>query len=196
MFLDVVYGLVAFHMLSYLPPVKDMSWVGKPLGLLGPLVANARELWRVVMGLGITAICWYLSARRLSQVRATDFIHATIVLVQTGLVCFFVYFAICDPTLTGGPSSRALQCGTLALASAAGQLGWSYARWRRLVDASTPPKQLDDIEQRWRAETATAVLNTPLAWVGPISWTVGWFVIPLVLTQGLPWLRRAARRTG
>ena len=195
MFLDVIYGFIAVHMLSYLPPVKDMSWVGKPLGLLGALVADARDLWRVVMGMGITAICWYLSARRLCQLRATDFVHATIVLLQTGFLCFFVYFAICDPTLAGGPSSRALQCGCLAVASAAGQLAWRYGRWRQLVDAATPPRQLEEIERRWRTETATAILNTPLSWVGPISWTVGWVIIPLVIAGGLPWLRRAARRS-
>jgi hypothetical protein len=194
-FVDIVYALVAVHMLSYLPPVDDMSWVGKPLGLLGVFVANARELWRAVMGVGITAICWYIGSKRLIRLRGTDVVHTTMILVQTGLIYLFVYFAICDPTLTGGPSSRALQCASLALASAAGQLAWRYARRRGLVDVDTPTQQLADIELRGRAETATAVLNTPLSWVGPVSWTLGWLVIPLVITQALPRLiRRVARR--
>jgi hypothetical protein len=193
-FVDIIYALVAFHMLSYLPPVKDMSWVGKPLGLLGVLVANPRELWRVVMGLGVTAICWFIGSKRLIRLRGTDVVHTTAILVQTGFICFFVYFAICDPTLSGGPSSRALQCGSVALASAAGQFAWGYARWRGLVDGGTTSEQIDDIAQRGRAETATAVLNTPLSWVGPVSWTLGWVIIPLFITQAWPWLRRAARR--
>ena len=195
MFLDVIYGAIAVHMLGYLPPVRDMSWAGKPLGLLGALIADGRDVWRVVMGLGITSISWYLSARRLCQLRATDFIHVTIVLFQTGFLCFFVYFAICDPTLTGGPSSRALQCGAFALASLSGHLAWRYACWRQLVDAATPLWQLEGIGRRWRTEAATAILNTPLSWVGPISWTVGWLIIPLVITTGLPWFLRAARRS-
>ena len=56
MFLDVIYGAIAVHMLGYLPPVRDMSWAGKPLGLLGALIADGRDVWRVVMGLGITSI--------------------------------------------------------------------------------------------------------------------------------------------
>ena len=192
-FLDVVYALIAVQMLRYLPPVKDMSWAGTRLGLLSPLVTNARELWRAVMGIGITAIAWCVSARRLSHLGMTDWAHTAIVLVQTGIVCLFIYFAICDPTLTGGPSSRALQCATVALASACGQLGWIYARRRGLMDAATGVSELDDIDSRGRIETVTAVLNTPLSWVGPFSWTVGWVIIPLVITQVLPRLRSRSR---
>jgi hypothetical protein len=193
-FVDIIYALVAFHMLTYLPPVQDMSWVGKPLGLLGVLFAKPRELWRVVMGLGVTAICWFIASKRLVRLRGTDVVHTTVILVQTGLLCFFVYFAICDPTLSGGPSSRALQCGTVALASASGQLAWWYARWRGLVDAGTSSEQIDDIALRGRTETVTAVLNTPLSWVGPVSWTLGWVIFPFLFMQAWPRLRRAKRR--
>jgi hypothetical protein len=192
-FLDIAFGLAAVHMLSYLPPVHDMSWVGKPLGLLGPLVRNFREVWRALMGAGITVIAWYLASKRLDHLRATDFVHSTLVLVQTALLCFFIYFAICDPTLSGGPSSRALQCGSLALACVAGQLASGYARRRNLQDETTPQAQLDDIKKRGWIETLTAVLNTPLSWVGPVSWTLGWFVIPVVLAFA-PRAWRAARR--
>ncbi len=185
-FLDVIYGLLAFHMLSYLPPVRDMSWAGQPLGLLGALTGNRRELWRAVMGMGVTAICWRVTASRLARLRLTDGVHTTIALAQSGLLCFFVYFAICDPTLTGGPSSRALQCGSVALAAAVGHLGWVYARWRGFIDVATQPRHIQAIETSARTEIATAVLNTPLSWVGPTWWTLGWVILPLLIRQLLP----------
>jgi hypothetical protein len=181
-FLDVVFGLVAVHMLSYLPPVQDMSWVGQRLGLLGALARNYREVWRSVMGVGITAIAWYVASKRLNCVRATDFVHTTLVLLQAGLLCLFIYFAICDPTLSGGPSSRALQCGSVAVGSLFGQLASSYARRRNLQDETTPRGRLDEVTARGWTETLTAVMTTPLSWVGPISWTLGWFIMPLALT--------------
>jgi hypothetical protein len=183
-FLDVVYGLVAAHMLTYLPPVRDMTWAARPLGLLGELAKNTHEVWRAAMGFGITALAWLVSARRLSRLRTTDALHSGIVLFQTGLACLFIYFAVCDPTLSGGSTPRALQCGSLALASAAGQLAWSYARRRGLVDAETPREQLDDISARGWQETLSALLITPLSWIGPITWTLGWAVIPAVLLLG------------
>jgi len=192
-FLDIAFGLVAVHMMSYLPPVHDTSWVGKPLGLLGALVRNYREVWRSVMGAGITVIAWYVASKRLNCVRATDLVHSTLVLLQAAFLCLFIYFAICDPTLSGGPSSRALQCGSVVLASVAGQLAWSYARSQNLQDETTPRARLDELTARGWTETLTAVLNTPLSWVGPISWTLGWFIIPVVLTYA-PRVWRAARR--
>jgi hypothetical protein len=189
-FLDVLYALVAFHMFSYLPPVRDMSWTAHPFGLLGALTSHRREMWRAIMGMGVTAICWHVSATRLARLRLTDGVHTTITLVQAGLLCFFVYFAICDPTLTGGPSSRALQCGSVALAAAVGYLGWIYARWRGFIDAGTQPEHIEAIESSARTEFVTAVLNTPLSWVGPTYWTLGWMIIPLLVRRGLPWRRR------
>jgi hypothetical protein len=186
-FLDIVYGLVAVHMLTYLPSVKNMSWTARPLGLLGAVVGNGTELWRAVMGLTVTAIAWLVSARRLSHLRATDAFHSAIVLIQAGLACFFVYFAICDPLLIGGATPRALQCGTLTLASATGQLAWYYARRRGLVDPETSPREAEEIASRGRVETLTALLIVPLSWIGPITWTLGWVVVPAAL--GLPRLR-------
>jgi hypothetical protein len=193
-FLDVVYGLVAVHMLTYLPRVKDMSWAERPLGLLGELVRNGREVWRVAMGFSITTIAWLVSARRLSRLRGTDALHSGIVLLQTGLACLFVYFAVCDPTLAGGPTPRALQCISLALASGAGQLGWLYARRRNLVDPETSREQLDAISARGWHEALSALLITPLSWIGPITWTLGWAVIPAALLLGSPRLRGTVRQ--
>ena len=191
-FLDIAFGLVAVHMLSYLPPVHDMSWVGKPLGLLGALVANYREVWRAVMGAGITVIAWYVASKRLDCLRATDFVHSTLVLLQAAFLCLFIYFAICDPTLSGGPSSRALQCGSVALASVTGQLASSYARRRNLQDETTPRARFDEITARGWTETLTAVLTAPLSSISPISWTLGWFIIPAVLMLA-PRVWRAGR---
>jgi len=119
-FLDVLYALIVFRMLAYLPSAEDMAWVGKPLGLLGRLIHERRELRRPVMGIGLTVICWTLNNKRLNQLKLTDGLHTLINLVQMAFVCLFLYFAIADPMLAGGTSSRALQCASLALAGSPG----------------------------------------------------------------------------
>lgn len=192
-FLDVLYALIVFRMLAYLPSAEDMTWVGKPLGLLGRLIHDRRELWRPVMGIGLTVFCWTLNNKRLNQLKQTDGVHTLINLVQMAFVCLFLYFAIADPMLAGGTSSRALQCASLALAGVTGEWAWAHARRNGLVDARVPLKQLDEVGRRGRTETATAVLNLPLAWIGTIAWTLGWFIIPLVIMQVLPRLGRASR---
>ena len=192
-FLDVLYALIVFRMLAYLPSADDMTWVGKPLGLLGRLIHDRRDLWRPVMGIGLTVVCWLLNNKRLNRLHRTDGAHTLINLVQMAFVCLFIYFAIADPMLAGGSSSRALQCASLALAGVTGQWAWAHARRYGLVDAEAPGKQLDEIGRISRTETVTAVLNMPLAWIGTITWTLGWFLIPLVITQILPRIGRASR---
>jgi hypothetical protein len=138
-------------------------------------------------------VCWLLNNKRLNRLHRTDGAHTLINLVQMAFVCLFIYFAIADPMLAGGSSSRALQCASLALAGVTGQWAWAHARRYGLVDAEAPGKQLDEIGRISRTETVTAVLNMPLAWIGTITWTLGWFLIPLVITQILPRIGRASR---
>ena len=174
-------------MLAYLPSADDMTWVGKPLGLLGRLIDDRRDLWRPVMGIGLTVICWTLNNKRLNRLHRTDGVHTLIDLVQMAFVCLFLYFAIADPMLAGGESSRALQCASLALAGVTGEWAWAHARRYGLVDARGAAQAARrDWSQRPDRKSSTAVLNMPLAWVGTITWTLGWFLIPLVIMQILP----------
>ena len=118
MFLDVLYALIVFRMLAYLPSAEDMTWVGKPLGLLGRLIHDRRDLWRPVMGIGLTVVCWILNNKRLNRLYRTDAMHTLVNLVQMAFVCLFLYFAVADPmqTVSGRPS--ALRSATAQLDAA------------------------------------------------------------------------------
>lgn len=96
-------------------------------------------------------------------------------------VCLFLYFAITDPALAGGPSSPALHSASLAIAGLMGLWGWSYARKHELVNSSLTTEDCDDVSRSSWIEPLTALLNTPVAFVGPLAWTAGWFVFPFVV---------------
>ncbi len=192
-FLDVVYALLFFHMLLYLPQSEDLAWADKPWGLLSLLADNAGELLRILVGLGLTLIYWNLSHKLLGPVVRTDGRHCLLALLQMLFVCLFLYFAISDPTLAGGPSAPALQCVSLALAGFVGLWGWSYAVRRGLVDDALTKADKDTIAMRGLVEPITALLITPLAFVGPLAWTLGWFIIPLPLVWVIR--RMSARRS-
>jgi hypothetical protein len=49
----------------------------------------------------------------------------------------------------------------------------------------------DMLARKCLLEPITALLNTPVAWVGPLAWTAGWFVIPLFVN----WLIRMHKRS-
>ena len=170
-FLDVVYALLFVQLLQYLPQTEDLAWKERPLGLLQLLIDNATELLRILIGCGLTIIYWNLSNRLLGSLQRTDGSHAVLVMLQMAFVCLFLYFAISDPALAGGPSSPALQSASLAIAGFIGLCGWAYARRHRLIDGRLTEQDQRDVARRAWIEPLTALLNTPLAFVGPMSWT-------------------------
>lgn len=182
-FLDVVYALLFVGILQYLPQSEGMEWVGTPLGLLQPLVDNPTDVLRIIIGIGLTLLYWNFTNKLLGPLIRTDFKHAILTLLQMVFVCFFVYFSIIDPALVGGPSSPALQSLMLSIAGFIGVLGWSYARKHKLVDDTITKKENEQTSRRVLIEPITALLNTPVAWLGPVAWTIGWFVIPFIVSR-------------
>jgi uncharacterized membrane protein len=180
-FVDVVFALIFFHILLYLPPTTDMQWVGKPYGVLQVLIDNPIEFVRIFIGLGLTLIYWQQSATFLKYLERTNGVHATLQLLQLIFVCLFMYFVISDPRLAGGPSSPALQSVALALGGVAGLGGWSYARSHGFVADGVAADERDRVTRSGLFDPVTALLTVPLAFVGPLVWTMGWLLLPVLV---------------
>ena len=191
-FLDVIYALLFFQVILYLPRFEDEAWKDKSLGLLELLIENATELLRIFIGLGLTLIYWNLNNRLLGPLVRTDSRHALLAVLQMIFVCLFLYFAIADPDLSGGPSSPALQSASLAIAGFIGLGGWAYARKYQLVDERMPEEDRNKLGHGRLIEPITALLNTPTAWLGPWVWTAGWFTIPFLVAAVLKRSKRSA----
>lgn len=179
-FIDVVYALVFFHMLTtYLPFVEDMEWSHKPLGLLSHLIDNKNELLRIFIGGGLALMYWNQNNGFFKNLVKTNGTHAALSLIQLFLVCMFVYFAIADPGLES-ISSPALQAGSLALAGFTSVGAWVYASKNNLVRADMREEEIKALTKSNLMEPLTAVVNIGLAFVGPLAWTLAWFVLPPV----------------
>ena len=177
-FIDVVYALVFFHMLTtYLPFVEDMEWSHKPLGLLSHLIDNKNELLRIFIGGGLALMYWNQNNIFFKNLVKTNGTHAALSLIQLFLVCMFVYFAIADPGLES-ISSPALQAGSLALAGFTSVGAWVYASKHNLVRADMKEEEINTLTKSNLMEPFTAVVNIGLAFVGPLVWTLAWFVLP------------------
>jgi uncharacterized membrane protein len=182
-FVDVVFALIFFHILLYLPPTTDMKWVGKPYGVLQVLIDNPIEFVRIFIGLGLTLIYWLQSTTFLKYLNRTDGVHASLQLIQLILVSLFMYFAISDPRLAGGPSSPALQSAALALGGLVGLAGWSYARRHGFVADEVVDDERDRVTRSGLHDPMTALLTLPLAFMGPMIWTMGWLLLPVIVRR-------------
>ena len=179
-FLDVVYGVLSVQFIMYLPETEDMAWTNLPFGLLSLLLDDLVNLMRLLISVGLTLISWNLTHKLLGPLERTNGTHTLLVLLQLIFVCLFLYFAIADPSLQS-VSSPVGQSICLAVSGFIGVAGWSYARKNGLVKTFLTKAQKDDIGKSVIIEPTTALLNTGFGFVGSGSWTLGWFVIPLVL---------------
>ena len=139
---------------------------------------------------GLALISWNLTHRLLGPLDRTNGLHTLLGLLQLIFVYLFLFFAIADPTLVSA-SSPVGQSICLAISGFIGIAGWWYARKRGFVKAELTEAQKDEVGRSVIIEPVTALLNTGLGFVGPGTWTLGWFVIPLVLIGASRLLERA-----
>ena len=179
-FIDVVYAVIFFHILSqYLPHFEDMTWTEKPYGLLSHLWDGRIELLRVVIGSGLALLYWNQNSNIFKHLVKTNYTHAALSLVQLFFVVLFVYFAIADPNLES-KSSPALQAGSLAIAGFMSIGLWKYAAKKGLIREGMSEEDIKQVTKSNLMEPLTAVINVGLAFVGPLVWTLAWFFLPPV----------------
>ena len=182
-FIDVVYALLFFHILStYLPHFEGMGWMDKPYGLLSHLYDGRNEMLRIFIGAGLTVLYWNQNTKLFRNLARTNFTHGLLSIVQLLFVVLFVYFAIADPDLQS-KSSPALQAASLAIAGFIGILALRYAYKKQLMHENMTETDLQGEVRANLMEPMTATINTGLAFVGPLIWTIGWFVLPVVISR-------------
>lgn len=181
-FIDIVYALIFFHLIvTYLPKIESMEWASKPYGLWSLLVENKSEILRIIIGAGLALMYWNQNNALFKNLVRTNGTHVAFSLIQLFLVCLYVYFAIADPGLVT-KSSPALQAGCLAIAGFLGVANWRYAVKAGLTREDLENDEAKAITKSNLMEPLTAVVNVGLAFVGPMVWTIAWFVLPAVFT--------------
>jgi uncharacterized membrane protein len=179
-FLDVVYAVLFVHFIMYLPETEDMAWMNLPFGLLSLLQEHLLDLMRLLIAVGLTLLSWNLTHKLLGPLDRTNVVHTLLALLQLIFVCLFLFFAVADPVLKS-VSSPVGQSICLAISGFIGIAGWSYARKKGFVRADLSEVQKDDVGRSVIIEPVTAALNAGLGFAGPVIWTLGWFVIPMIL---------------
>lgn len=182
-FIDVVYAVIFFHIVSqYLPHFEDMEWTEKPYGLLSHLWDGKIELLRIVIGAGLALLYWNQNNSIFQHLVRTNYTHAALSLVQLFFVVLFVYFAIADPNLES-KSSPALQAAALAIAGFMSVGLWKYAVKKGLAREDLTEEEVKQVTKSNLMEPVTAVANIGLAFVGPLVWTLAWFVLPVIFVR-------------
>jgi hypothetical protein len=175
-FLDVVFALMFFRIVEFLPPFQDGRWVQLPHGILSLLASQPTNLMRVVFGLVVTVYYWNRKNTLLGVLIRSNGIFATLSIAALSFLCLFMYALIADPTYVGGVPTLLLQSVSLVISSLLSLFVLRYAIHANL----TQPELRSSAVQIARTDLSnplTAVIATGLSWCGLTIWTLSWFAL-------------------
>ena len=187
-FLDVIFALMFFRTIEYLPSFQDKHWVQLPSGLLSLLAGEPANLTRVIFGVLIVVYYWSRKNALMSVVGRADGILASLAIASVFFLSLFIWALRADPTYVGGPPTLLLQSLSIFVGSLLTLLALRYA----IRAGLTPPDSKASAERIARVDISnplTAAVASALSWSGLIIWTLSWFILmPLfgVLLARLP----------
>lgn len=175
-FADVVFALLFFRAIEYLPSFQDGRWTQLPLGLLSLLASQPANLTRVIFGLLIVVYYWSRKNAISVFIARSNAMFATLMIGSLAFICLFMWALFADPTYVGGAPTLLLQSLSLATASLLGFVALRYA-----IRASlTQPELNASAEQFTRVDLSnplTAAIAATLSWSGLTIWTLSWFIL-------------------
>jgi hypothetical protein len=175
-FLDVVFALMFFRIVEFLPSFLDEHWQHLPHGLLSLLASQPANLTRVVFGLVVTVYYWTQKNTLLSLLGKSNGVFATLSVASLSFLCLFMYALVADPMYVGGVPTLLLQSVSVLIVSLLSFLALLYAIHADLVRPELKPsaKQIARIDLR---NPLTAIVAAGLSWSGLTIWTLSWFVL-------------------
>jgi hypothetical protein len=175
-FLDVIFALMFFRIVEFLPSFQDGHWQHLPHGILSLLVSQPANLMRVVFGLVITIYYWTKKNALLNLLAQSNGVIATLSIASLSFLCLFMYALIADPGYVGGTPTLLLQSASLAIASLLSFFALRYAIHANLVRPELKPS-VGQIARVDLSNPLTALVATGLSWSGLTIWTLSWFVL-------------------
>jgi len=177
--MDVVFALAIWRIFTILPrPDPDQpEW--------DTVLEMFTTQWALfvtpIIGILILVVFWLQNNALLSRLRATDSLHAGLVVFQLFFVLFLLYAIRVGMVGGSAPDTRVLESVAAALVGLFAYLAWRYAATRhRLVAEDISDAEIHATSHSNLAEPLTALLTIPFAFVGPMAWELSWFLYPLI----------------
>jgi hypothetical protein len=175
-FLDVIFALMFFRIVEFLPSFQDGHWRQLPHGELSLLASQPANLTRVVFGLVIIIYYWTRKNALLSLLGKSNGVFATLSMASLSFLCLFMYALIADPMYVGGVPTLLLQSVSILSGSLMSFLALLYAIHAGLVRPKLEPsaKRFARIDL---SNPLTALVAVGLSWSGLTIWSLSWFVL-------------------
>lgn len=179
--IDVLYALALWQTVTLLPQptAAEIEAAG---GLARGMWSAADEFMLPLVGIALVLIYWSQNNMLFGNLDRTDSKHVAMAVFQVMLVMMFGYFIRMGIAVGDLPEILAAQSISLVLAGAAAIIGWRHAlKDRNLVGSILSAGEARVLSQRILVEPIVALATIPIAWLGPLAYTLAFVLgIPLV----------------
>jgi uncharacterized membrane protein len=173
--IDVLFALMIYKLFAFMPnPEADGFSINELIEVLSRSYLNYTV---IAIGLVLVILYWGMNNLQFGNLERTDGWHATLAIFQVFTLMLYLYFVRMDVQLGNNVTLMQLQSLFLALAGAFAVASWHYAIRNGLVSDDPTELEKDKMYIKLLNEPIVSLLTFPLAWLGPLVWTLGWLLL-------------------
>jgi hypothetical protein len=173
--IDVLYALMIYTLFTLMPS-PEIDGFGRE-ELYEVLTHSYLNYTVIIIGLVLVILYWGMSNLQFGNLERTDGRHATISILQVFTLMLYIYFVRLDAEFPGEVLLMQLQSLFLALAGFLSVWSWHYAVKNDLVSDAPSKIEKETLYIKFLPEPVVSLLTFPLAWFGPVAWTLGWLLL-------------------
>jgi hypothetical protein len=172
---DVLYALILYRLFTFMPD-PDIDGFGRA-ELYKVLTESYLNYTAIIIGLVLVILYWGMNNLMYGNLDRTDGRHATLSILQVFSLMLYLYFVRLDAQFEGEVFLMQAQSFFLALAGFLAVGSWHYALKADLVSDAPTEIEKDKMYIKLMPEAIVSVITFPLAWFGPLVWTLGWLLL-------------------
>jgi len=172
---DVLYALMIYKLFTFMPnPDIDNFGQAEAVKVIKESYLNYTVIF---IGLVLVILYWGLSNLQFGNLKRTDGKHSALSILQVFSLMIYIYFVRLDAQFEGEVLLMQLQSIFLAIAGFLSVFSWHYSLKNNLVSDAPSPLEREAMYLKLMPEPIVSILTFPLAWFGPLVWTLGWLLL-------------------
>lgn len=173
--IDVLFALMIYKLFTFMPN-PNIDGFGRE-ELYKVLTESYLNYTVIFIGLVLVILYWGLSNVQFGNLDRTDGTHATLSIMQVFALMLYIYFVRLDAEFEGEVFLMQMQSLFLAVAGILSVWSWHYAVKNNLISEAPSKIEKETLYIKLIPEPLVSILTFPLAWFGPLVWTLGWLLL-------------------
>jgi len=173
--IDVLFALMIYSLFTMMPS-PEIDGFGRA-ELYEVLTKSYLNYTVIIIGLVLVILYWGISNLQFGNLERTNNVHASLSILQIFSLMLYIYFVRLDAEFSGEVLLMQLQSLFLALAGFLSVWSWHYAIKNNLVSDAPSKIEKETLYIKFLPEPVVSLLTFPLAWFGPVVWTLGWLLL-------------------